>query len=62
LVKKVVRGVVYGRGDVRLEDVREQLAEEVTDVFIYLLTIAGLLGVDLEKAYLQKLEKNKRRF
>jgi len=62
LVKKVVRGVVYGRGDVRLEDVREQLVEEVTDVFIYLLTIAGLLGIDLEKAYFQKLEKNKRRF
>lgn len=62
LVKKVVRGVVYGRGDVRLEDVREQLVEEVTDVFIYLLTIAGLLGIDLEKAFFQKLEKNKRRF
>lgn len=37
-----------------------QLAEEVTDVFI-LLTIAGLLGVDLEKAYFQKLEKNRKR-
>lgn len=62
LVKKVVRSVVYGKGDVRLEDIREELVEEVTDVFIYLLTIAGLLGVDLEKAYLQKLEKNRRRF
>lgn len=62
LVKKVVRSVVYGHGDVRLDDVREALEEEITDVFIYTLTIAGLLGMDLEKAFLSKLEKNKRRF
>ncbi len=62
LVKKVVRSVVYGRGDLRLDDVRQELAEEITDVFTYLLTIAGLLGLDLEKTYLQKLEKNRKRF
>jgi len=62
LVKKVVRSVVYGRGDLRLDDVRQELAEEITDIFTYLLTIAGLLGLDLEKTYLQKLEKNKKRF
>ena len=60
LVKKVVRSVVYGRGDLRLDDVRQELAEEITDIFTYLLTIAGLLGLDLEKTYLQKLEKNKK--
>jgi NTP pyrophosphatase (non-canonical NTP hydrolase) len=59
LVKKVVRSVVYGRGDLRLDDVRQELAEEIADVFTYLLTIAGLLGLDLEKTYLQKLEKNR---
>lgn len=62
LVKKVVRSVVYGRGDLRLDDVRQELAEEIADVFTYLLTIAGLLGLDLEKTYLQKLEKNRKRF
>jgi NTP pyrophosphatase (non-canonical NTP hydrolase) len=62
LVKKVVRSVVYGRGDLRLDHVRQELAEEIADVFTYLLTIAGLLGLDLEKTYLQKLEKNRKRF
>jgi NTP pyrophosphatase (non-canonical NTP hydrolase) len=62
LVKKVVRSVVYGRGDLRLDDVKQELAEEIADVFTYLLTIAGLLGLDLEKTYLQKLEKNRKRF
>jgi hypothetical protein len=57
-----VRSVVYGRGDLRLDDVKQELAEEITDVFTYLLTIAGLLGLDLEKTYLQKLEKNRKRF
>jgi NTP pyrophosphatase (non-canonical NTP hydrolase) len=62
LVKKVVRSVVYGRGDLRLDNVRQELAEEIADVFTYLLTIAGLLGLDLEKTYLQKLDKNRKRF
>ncbi|MFN3803434.1 MAG: MazG nucleotide pyrophosphohydrolase domain-containing protein [Pyrobaculum sp.] len=62
LVKKVVRGVVYSHGEVRLEDVREELKEEITDVFIYTLTLAGLLGIDLEDSFFKKLEKNRRRF
>ncbi len=62
IVKKVVRSVVYNRGDLRLRDVREELEEELTDVFIYTLTIAGLLGLDLEKAFYRKLEVNKKRF
>lgn len=62
LVKKVVRSSVYGHGDVKLEDLRQEIEEELTDVFIYLLTAAGLLGMDLEKAYFEKLAKNERRF
>ncbi|MGC9050987.1 hypothetical protein [Pyrobaculum sp.] len=58
----LVRSAVYGHGDVKLSDVRDALVEELTDVFIYTLTIAGLLGIDLEKAYFEKLEKNRRRF
>jgi len=44
-----------------LEGLKE-LAEEVADISICLLAIAGLLGVDLEKTYFQKLEKNRKRF
>lgn len=62
LVKKVVRSVVYGRGEYTLDSVKRELAEELADVFIYTLTIAGLLGIDLEQEFLKKLEKNKIRF
>jgi len=62
IVKKVVRSVVYGRGDVKLGDVKEALAEELTDVFIYVITMAGLLELDLEREFFKKLEKNKQRF
>ncbi|MFN7106479.1 MAG: MazG nucleotide pyrophosphohydrolase domain-containing protein [Pyrobaculum sp.] len=62
LVKKVVRSVVYGHGEARLNDVRKELEEEITDVFIYTLTLAGLLEIDLEEAFFKKLEKNRKRF
>ncbi|MEM1598222.1 MAG: MazG nucleotide pyrophosphohydrolase domain-containing protein [Pyrobaculum sp.] len=62
LVKKVVRGVVYGHGGATLEALRESIVEELTDVFIYTLTMAGFLGVDLEEAFLKKLEVNRSRF
>ena len=34
------------------------LAEELADVALYLLQIASISGIDLEKAILAKLEKN----
>jgi NTP pyrophosphatase (non-canonical NTP hydrolase) len=34
------------------------LEEELADVALYLLQLAGVLGVDLEQAILKKLEKN----
>ena len=33
-------------------------AEEIADIFIYLLRIADILEIDLEKAVTMKLEKN----
>lgn len=36
----------------------EVLAEELADVTLYLLQIASLTGIDLEKAVLEKLERN----
>jgi NTP pyrophosphatase (non-canonical NTP hydrolase) len=35
--------------------------DELTDVFIYLCAIANRTGIDLEKAFRSKEEKNKRR-
>lgn len=56
ILKKVVRG------DISYEQAEPQLHEELTDVFIYLMKVAGQSGVDLEARYLEKLKKNETRF
>lgn len=43
--------------DERLENT-EAFSEELADVALYLMQIASLAGIDLEKAILSKLEKN----
>src|SRR3954468_22305442 len=48
LVKKVHRGSL----DLHDAGTRHDLVMEITDVYTYLLNIAGMLNVDLEKAYL----------
>lgn len=37
---------------------KEKLAEELADVFLYLLQISSLANIDLEQATLHKLAKN----
>ena len=37
---------------------RAELAGELADVLLYLLQIAGLQGIDLERAVLDKLDRN----
>ena len=58
LVKKGIRG------DVELSDSQylRNLAMELTDTFIYLCNIAGLMHIDLEKMYQIKRELNVERF
>ena len=58
IVKKIERG------SLKLEDAttRHALAMELTDVLVYLLNIAGLLGVDLEKSYDHVRALNEERF
>ena len=56
ILKKVTRG------DFSLEDVKGDLDEELVDAFIYLIKISNQFNVDLEEGYLNKLEKNKKRF
>ena len=38
------------------------IQEELTDVFIYLLKLSYQLDIDLEKAYVEKMAKNRERF
>src|ERR1044071_219255 len=52
IVKKV------HRGDRSFEAAREDIVEEVTDVFIYLLQLANQLDVDLEESFQWKLARN----
>jgi NTP pyrophosphatase (non-canonical NTP hydrolase) len=55
-VKKVIRG------DRSLSDAKNEISEELTDVFIYILKLSYQLDIDLEQAYLQKLNINRQRF
>jgi NTP pyrophosphatase (non-canonical NTP hydrolase) len=56
ILKKVTRG------DRPYLDARNDLAEELTDSFIYIMQIANQMGVDIEQEYLRKLAKNRERF
>ena len=40
---------------------KEELADEIADVALYLLQIASISGIDLEKAILEKLDTNQKR-
>lgn len=52
------------RGSIDFEDWEAQhdLAEELTDVFIYMLNIAGILNIDLLAEYNRKRALNEGRF
>jgi NTP pyrophosphatase (non-canonical NTP hydrolase) len=52
------------RGDFSINEAttRIRLREELTDVYIYLLNIAGLLNIDLSKSYVTTRAINEKRF
>jgi len=56
IVKKI------DRGDFNLAETGSELKKEVADTFIYLLNIAGIIGMDLEKEYRDKRAFNDVRF
>lgn len=58
LVKKIDRGSL----DFRAPATRIRLAEELTDVLVYVLNLAAILQVDLEKSYQGVREHNDKRF
>jgi NTP pyrophosphatase (non-canonical NTP hydrolase) len=40
----------------------EHIGDEVADVFAYLLRLCDVLGIDLEQAMLDKIQKNARKY
>ena len=41
---------------------KEKVSEEVADIIVYLLRIAGKLGIDLESAVISKMKKNAEKY
>lgn len=58
IVKKIDRGSL----NIRDAKVRVDLAMELTDVLVYLLNLAGMLGVDLQRTYEVVRRNNEQRF
>lgn len=58
IVKKVERGSLSSNDP----HVRFDMSMELADVYTYLLQLAGLMRIDLEKAYDAKRAENQRRF
>jgi NTP pyrophosphatase (non-canonical NTP hydrolase) len=56
IVKKIERG------DRSVEVEFPNLTDEVADIFIYLMNVVGMLGIDLATAYEVKREFNNERF
>lgn len=58
IVKKIERGSL----SIHDAKTRYALTMELTDTFIYMLNLAGLLGIDLEKSYKHIRGLNEKRF
>ena len=50
LVKKVIRG------DYKLNEIRDELSEEIIDMFIYVIKLIYQLDIDIEDIYLKKMK------
>jgi NTP pyrophosphatase (non-canonical NTP hydrolase) len=59
VLKKIVRHSERSMPDGELW---ASLRDELTDVFIYLIKLADLLEVELDKSYFEKMSTNARRF
>lgn len=56
IVKKVVRG------DYSLDEKRDEISEEIADMFAYLIKLSYQLNIDLEATYINKIRKNQEKF
>jgi NTP pyrophosphatase (non-canonical NTP hydrolase) len=50
------------RGSLTFEDAFPMMKEELIDVFIYMFNLAAVMGIDIEKEYNVKRERNAERF
>lgn len=55
-VKKVVRG------DCTLDEIRNELSEEIIDIFIYVIKLIYQLDIDFDHVYEEKMKYNHKRF
>jgi len=57
-VVSAIRDLEKAKGSSELKDARAQLGEELADCLAYILKLANYGGVDLQEAYLKKMERN----
>ncbi len=50
------------RQAVQMPEFRQALTGELADIFIYLLSLANISGIDLKQAFLEKMQLNEQRF
>ena len=50
------------QADIIMDGIQSENCEEIADIFAYLLKISYQLNINLEEAYLEKMEKNKEGF
>lgn len=58
----VVKKIDKGQMNPKDAKTRVRLAEEMADIFTYLMSLSGMLNIDLEEAYVNVRANNQRRF
>ena len=48
--------------DIKQKNMKEKISDEVADIMLYLLRFSDLAKIDVEKACLKKIEKNKKKY
>lgn len=48
--------------DLNDKDLRDQCSQELADILIYLIRFSDLSGIDLEKAVIEKIEINRKKY
>lgn len=56
IIKKVIRG------DYKLNQVKEELSEEIIDIFIYVTKLIYQMDINFEEVYNKKMKKNEKKF
>lgn len=56
LIKKIIRG------DTNINNEINNIEEEISDIFIYLIKMCNQMNINLEESFLKKLDVNKKRF